>query len=64
MVQRFAALPGRLNEDLHLILDVRLAHVVGETFRTHRPVDHFVVAAGGACNDAILFDTHGLDLTV
>ena len=58
MVQRLAALPRRLDEDCHLILDVRLPDVVGESSRPHSPVDHFVVAAAGACNDAILFDTH------
>ena len=58
VIQRFAAHAGRLDEDVHLRFDIRLPDVVGKGFRTHRPIDEFIVAAAGAGNDAILFDAH------
>ena len=60
VVQCLAALPRRLDENRHLILYVRLSDIVGEAFRAHGAIDHLIVAAAGACNDPILFDTHGL----
>ena len=61
MIQGFAPLPRRLNEDLHLLLDIRLPHVVSEGFRADRSIRHLVVTAASACDDAILFDAHQAD---
>jgi hypothetical protein len=58
VVQRFASLPRRLDENVHLVLYIRLPHVVGEALRAHGSIDHLVVAAARACNDSILFYAH------
>jgi hypothetical protein len=45
VIERLAAIARRLDEDIHLRLDVGLADVVGERLRAHRAIDDFVVAA-------------------
>jgi hypothetical protein len=62
VIECFAALSCGLNEDLHLVLDVGLANVVGERLGAHGTVRDLVVTAAGPCNDAILLDSHTLRL--
>ena len=58
VIQRLAAHARRLNEDLHLRLDVRLPDVIGEGLGPHRAIDDLVLAPAGAGDDPILFDAH------
>jgi hypothetical protein len=58
VIQRLAALARRLHENVHLRFDIGLTDIVGERFRPNRTISDFIVAAAGACNDAILFDAH------
>ena len=60
VIESLAALARRLDENVHLRFDIGLTDIVGERFRPHRPIDDFIVAAAGACNDAILFDAHAV----
>ena len=56
MVERVAALLGRLNEDLHLLAHVRLADVFGQQLGTNGAIEDlfFVDRFGG--NQAIGFN--------
>jgi hypothetical protein len=60
MVESLAALPSRLDENIHLSFDVGLPDIVRERFRPHGPINQLVVSAPGTCNDTILFDAHTL----
>ncbi len=56
MVERLAPPARRFDEDLHLRLDRRLPHIVGEPFRTHGAIESFLIALDAGGNDAVLFD--------
>ena len=62
VIERLVPPPGRLDEDAHLLLDRRLADVLGEAARTHGPGEILVLARRNGGGDAVLLD-HGLNPT-
>ena len=58
VVERFAALPRRLDEDRELLADLFLADVLGEAARAQRALDDFFLHAGDLAAD------HAVELVV
>ena len=58
VIQRLAPHPRRLDRDPQELDDLRLSHVIGHAFRSHRALDGLLVAAGGRGDDPIRFDAH------
>jgi hypothetical protein len=46
VVEGLAALPGRLDEDLQLVADLLLAHVIGQALGAQRPLQRLFLVAG------------------
>src|SRR5690606_1680077 len=57
VVQRLAAVLRRGDEDVHLLLDARLANVVGERPRPDRPVERTILLARRRARQAVVLDT-------
>ena len=60
VVERLAPVARRLDEDLHLRLDRRLADVVGELLRAHGAVERRFVALRACRYDAVLLRSSSL----
>src|SRR5882724_4347552 len=59
MVERFAALPRGLDEDLQLSARLLLTYVLGERRRAQRPLELFLLRGGGFRRDeAICLNGH------
>ena len=68
MIQRFATIARRLNEDLHLRLHRTLTDIVSQLLRTHSAIECFFVALRSRGDDTVVFDygcaSRGRRLTV
>jgi hypothetical protein len=60
VVKGVAAAIGGADEDIHLLGDLRLAHVVGKTLRTYGAVKHLILPGTPGRDQSIGFNHGGV----